>query len=120
MALALPILTMAIGAEAEELRAQKVTDPARIQRQTRDFEKSLNALGVRGQLRCAHMVEVLPNSGRDTSYGAICELKEARSSQAVMVCDDTMIGKFTVKTSGFAISDDELISFTRANCPPGG
>jgi hypothetical protein len=118
--LALPLLCMAIGAHAEELRARKVTDAAEIQRQTRDFEKSLGSLGVRAQLRCTHMVAVLPNAGRDTGYGAICEFKDAKSSRTVMLCDDIMIGKFTVKTSGFAVSDDEVVSFTKANCPPGG
>jgi hypothetical protein len=114
------MLAMAIAVKAEDFRVKKVTDSAQILRQTRDFERSLSSLGGRVPLRCTHMIELLPNAGRDISYGAICEVIDAGSSRTIMVCDDTMIGKFTAKTSGFARNDDELIQFTKANCPPGG
>jgi hypothetical protein len=119
-ALAVPILGAAISVKAETSSEEVVTDTATIKRVSRDFERSLKLVGFRGQLRCVRMIRLLPNSGRDTSYGAICEIQNTSSSRMVMACDDTMIGKFTFKTSGFAVDDQELSSFTEFNCPPGG
>ena len=99
--------------------ADSVSDPVRAQRQVRSFERSLAEMGVRGRLRCSEIIELVQDSP-DYSFGAICELASGTSRKTIMLCDDTMIGKFTVKTSGFATDRESLVAFTRANCPGGG
>ena len=70
-------------------------------------------------LRCSMLIELV-QSTLDYSYGAVCHLTIGRERRTVMVCDDTMVGKFTLKSSGFAVDRSELASFTKANCPGGG
>jgi hypothetical protein len=55
-------------------------------------------------------------SGREASYGAICTL----NNLGIMVCNDTMVGKLTVKWLGFTYTGTSLADFTQNNCPPGG
>jgi hypothetical protein len=105
-------------AESDDV-ATLVSDKVRIQRLTLDFEQSLAQLGLKARLSCTHMVEVL-GSGRGGSFGAICTLNGIQKSRQIMLCDDFMIGKLTFKASGFVLSDNEVISFTRLNCPTGG
>lgn len=86
--------------------------------QTVEFQRSLKELGINGKLTaCDLMVELIEDKGgRDQSYGAVCKL----NNRTVMICDDTMIGKLTLKLSGFAITGDDLADFTKENCPRGG
>jgi uncharacterized protein len=55
-------------------------------------------------------------TGHDESYGAFCQLPKGR---VVTLCDDTMVGKFTIGFGG-AIDGAYLLDFTKKNCPPGG
>ena len=112
------LLSSARAGEASP-KFRDVVDAREVQRHTRDFEKSLATLGILGRLRCSMVIELV-ESTPDYSYGGICDLTVGRERRTIMVCDDTMVGKFTLKVSGFAIDRGELASFTRANCPGGG
>lgn len=121
MRILLPLVasvSLASAATACASEARPVDDAPTIRRQTRDFEKSLAQLGLRGRLHCSQMIELVQDAP-DYSYGAICELASGRVRKTVMLCDDTLVGKFTIKIGGFTIERSSLIAFTRANCPGG-
>ena len=81
------------------------------------FSRSLRAEGIT-QLQCQVIIRLSATGiGRDESYGALCSTATHRK---IMICDDTMIGKLTVKYGYFAISPKDLADFTSVNCPPGG
>lgn len=113
------LLLSSVRAQEASGEFRDVVNAREVQRHTRDFEKSLGTLGVPGRLRCSMVIELV-QSTPDYSYGGICDLTAGRERRTIMVCDDTMVGKFTLKVSGFAIDRRELASFTRANCPGGG
>jgi hypothetical protein len=114
------LLVLSASAVAEPTEAGKlITDSAQVEQHTRDFERSLELLGIRWRLQCQKMIELTPES-RDRSYGAICELQNLEHPRTIMLCDDVLLGKLTIKGYGFSVSDDEVIEFTRLNCPAGG
>ena len=99
---------------------QYVADKAEFSQQEIDFRNSLRDRISARLSACPVIVRLIDKTyttGRDSSYGAFCLLTDDR---LVMICDDTMVGKLTLKFSGFAVSADELVDFTKANCPPGG
>ncbi len=87
--------------------------------QEADFLRSLDHRGIPVSA-CPLMVKYIDKSyttGRDSSYGAFCLTK---NDAIIMICDDTMIGKLTIRTSGFEVRAGTLLDFTKENCPPGG
>lgn len=90
------------------------------------YQQQLNRDGFPGYLgECRRVIrlddnappeEPKLNAGKDTSYGAICSF----NNRLVMICDDTMIGKMTLKLTGFTVNGPALASFTQMNCPAGG
>jgi uncharacterized protein len=98
--------------------ARYVVDQNERTAKTEEFQKDLKRVGINGSLTaCNLMVELIgQQGGRDQSYGAICNLNE----RLIMICDDTMIGKLTLKLYGFAITGATVVDFTANNCPSGG
>lgn len=108
--------------KTDRAAAKYVVDRHELQAEVSSLENALHRSGVAGKLsRCDIAIRLIdPNplgSGRDVGYGAICSLNE----REVMLCDDTMAGKLTLKLEGFTGSSGrDLADFTQANCPPGG
>lgn len=104
--------------KTEISEARYVTDQNERSAKTAEFEKTLNNLGIAGSLTaCDLMVEVFDSlGGRDQSYGAVCKLNE----RMVMICDDTMIGKLTLKLGDPSRTGEGVADFTQTNCPRGG
>lgn len=99
--------------------AEYVVDQQELARQEAAFASTLRRIGLPGKLgECKFVVRLLDrgDNGRDASYGAICTWNE----REIMVCDDTMVGKLTLKMYGYGVSGRTLADFTQANCPPGG
>jgi hypothetical protein len=99
--------------------AEYVVDRQEFESQASSFERDLNRSGIPGKLSSCKMIVHLVDQttpGRDASYGAICTL----NARDVMICDDTMVGKLTLKLYGFSESAQVLADFTNANCAPGG
>jgi uncharacterized protein len=106
--------------------AHYVVDGSEATRTISEFQKQLKDDGFSGDLKeCNRVIKVDPSippnepvlsSAKDPSYGAICSL----NSRVVMICDDTMIGKTTLKLTGFTGSGPALVEFTQSNCAPGG
>lgn len=109
------ISTVAVAGGGAEI----VVDAARAQRQISGFKDSLKRVGIRGRLECSQVIELIQDSP-DYSFGAFCDLAVEGASRKIMLCDDSMIGKFTVRFWGFAVDLETLEAFTRANCPGGG
>jgi uncharacterized protein len=99
--------------------AEYVVDNQELADKLSTFERDLNSTGLPVKLSgCKLVVRLLDRSGagRDQSYGAICPL----GRRDILVCNDTMVGKLTIKFSGFAETPREVAEFTKTNCPPGG
>jgi uncharacterized protein len=99
--------------------AEYVVDRQELESQASAFERDLNRVGIPGKLSsCKIMLHLVDHTrgGRDTSYGAICAL----NARDVMICDDMMVGRLTLKLYGFGESAEVLADFTNANCSPGG
>lgn len=109
-------------AAASDIKARDVTAPGEIAGRAQDFQRGLAGVGLAGPLKCSVMVEVLNGAGgADQSFGGICRLQlPNRKATMIMLCDDTMIGKLTLKIEGFGEDREELVDFTAANCPAGG
>jgi len=106
--------------------AHYVTDDVDTKRVIAEFQKQLNQEGFPGDLReCKRVIrldgigpsnEQMVSAGKDMSYGAICSFND----RLVMMCDDTMIGKMTLKLTGFTVNGPALAEFSQMNCPAGG
>ncbi|MDR2214061.1 MAG: hypothetical protein LBE21_10620 [Pseudomonadales bacterium] len=110
------------AADAVDGYPRRVSDEYSLRFQTRAFEDTYSRFtGTEASLECEMMVELSP-AARDQSFGAICELyrEGAATPIGVMLCDDTLLGKFTIRIGGFVVAEDDLIAFTEANCPAGG
>lgn len=106
-------------ADEANYRIRNLSDSAEVKRQSDVFEHSLASIGLKTELQCSMMIE-LSQGIRDRSYGAFCDLQGSMPHRTIMVCDDIMIGKLTIKSYGFSLDEGELIEFTKLNCPNGG
>ncbi|MGC1549105.1 MAG: hypothetical protein WA777_11305 [Rhodanobacter sp.] len=115
------LVSMAALAHAEDtkLSYSQVENAAAVDSQRADFNRSLKRLGFAEELGSCKLLVKLHQDVRDDSFGGICSLG-GTPARDVLVCDDTMIGKFTIKAWGFAETADEVATFTRLNCPGGG
>lgn len=87
----------------------------------KQFEDGLKNLNPSARIRaCAIAIEYTRDGIRDFSRGAVCDVFIGNTKTQLLMCDDDMVGKFTIKGGGFAIARDEVVNFTRLNCPPGG
>ena len=105
-------------ANEPNVSAHKLTDEIEIKKQTHAFERGMELIGAHVKLECSSIIEFFEN--KDHSFGAFCFIKSGNLSRSIMLCDDTMIGKLTIKAYGFTEAEDELIEFTKTNCPGGG
>lgn len=105
---------------AETLKVRDITDQQEISERASDFESDLNQLGIAAKLNCDLLIGSQGDSD-DESFGAICDMKiSGKKPTSIMLCNDTMIGKLTIKAYGFSIDKQELAAFTEANCRSGG
>ncbi|MDQ0390443.1 hypothetical protein [Labrys monachus] len=111
--------TPAIAAEG---RARDSADPSEIAERTRSFEQDLTGFGLPAGLTCSSLVEVLSDAGgQDQSFGGICAMRlRGKKPATIMLCNDTTVGRLTIKAYGFTEDKSDLVNFTAANCPAGG
>jgi len=113
------LLAPAAIAQSDGASYRLVDDPSVVEAQRVNFNQSLKRLGLPEAIHaCKLVIQLLPASG-DPSYGAICSLDGPKPSD-VLVCDDSMVGKFTLKAWGFGESAKNAAQFTQENCPSGG
>jgi hypothetical protein len=107
---------------AAEGRSRDISDPSETAERTQSFEQDLTNFGIPASLKCSSLVEVLSDAGgQDQSFGGICDMRlHGKKPTTIMLCNDTMVGKLTIKAFGFTEDKSELVDFTAANCPAGG
>ncbi|TCQ75767.1 hypothetical protein EDF68_11252 [Ochrobactrum sp. BH3] len=118
MTAGLILLTVPVAAETFTVR--DITDKQEISERAGDFEKDLKQLGIAAKLSCDLLIGTRGESN-DESFGAVCDMKiSGKEPTSIMLCNDTMIGKLTIKAFGFSMVKSELAAFTEMNCRPGG
>lgn len=105
---------------AETLKVRDITDQQEISERAGDFESDLNQLGIATKLNCDLLIGSKGESNYE-SFGAVCDMNiSGKKTTSIMLCNDTMIGKLTIKAFGFSKDKSELAAFTEMNCRPGG
>ena len=107
---------------AADPRARDISAAGEVNQRTSEFERNLTALGLSARLKCSLLVEILDDTGgRNPSFGGICDLQLTNDrSTTIMLCNDTMVGRLTVKAHGFSVDRNTLVKFAATNCPVGG
>ena len=102
---------------AQDVR-HRAMEPQEAIIQARAFEDSLVALGIPARLSCSSVIEIFADGNPEQrSFGAFCSVQIGdKAATDMMICDDAMIGTLTLKAYGFSLTEDELASFTAANC----
>jgi hypothetical protein len=97
-----------------------VTDPKHLSYIIGHFQHQLSRLNVHSNItNCDHVIEVSSSIGHDYSFGGSCAISNGGESPRVLMCDDNMVGKFTVRGSD-AHTRKEVARFIQSSCPPGG
>jgi hypothetical protein len=103
------------------VKLRDVKLPAEKARILSSLQVSLTHIGLDAKVgECSLMIDYLQDlpSGKDSSFGAVCEVTSSRDTVNIAMCDDWMIGKFTL-TPG-SMNREQLGIFIESNCPPGG
>jgi hypothetical protein len=112
---------LAFASEENTAFADISTD-SQIARINNIFEKTLQSLNPDAVVhKCQYHTRFFGYSsyGRDTSYGAVCDVTINGTNRTLFMCNDEMIGKFAIQMSG-AISKSWIRNFIEKTCPPGG
>jgi hypothetical protein len=98
-----------------------VVDKTEVGAIIQSFQNELNRLGFTGRITsCEHVINVyFPIGGHDSSYAAYCNISIGNKSLSYWMCNDRMIGKFTLGGSE-APSREGGVRFVVNNCPAGG
>jgi hypothetical protein len=98
-----------------------VVDKAQISEIIKSLQNEMNRLGFTGQIAsCDHVIDVFyPIAGHDSSYAAFCNISIGDRRSSYWMCNDRMIGKFTLGGSE-ANTREGGVRFVEKNCPPGG
>ncbi|MCF7645013.1 hypothetical protein KQ944_07970 [Bacillus subtilis] len=105
---------------AETLTIRDITNQQEISERATEFENDLQNLGIVAKLKCDLLIAAKGETNNE-SFGAICDMSvSGKEPTSIMLCNDTMIGKLTVKAYGFSKNKNEIATFTEMNCQPGG
>jgi hypothetical protein len=105
-------------------KVANVNEPKQINQIIHNFQQRLVELGSDKQVTaCDNLIyyygQVSHTSRRAVSFGGVCVLSNKGRPLHVMMCNDYMIGKFTL--GGTDRHTREGVSrFIKNNCPPGG
>ena len=97
-----------------------VTDRKQINYVVDQFGSQLRRLGSHASIiACNHVTELAEVGIKNFSFGAICTAQNGNNRLTVLMCDDSLAGKFTWAESG-SLSPEGVVQFIKRNCPPGG
>jgi MFS-type transporter involved in bile tolerance (Atg22 family) len=108
-------------ASSEDSLFRKITNPEEVKSIMSSFQQNIVRIGSNAKIiKCDNIIRYIPlrKSGRDTSYGAHCNVDIQGKVSTFFMCDDEMIGKFTLQSSG-TLSEDWIHNLIKTNCPPG-
>ena len=69
-------------------------------------------------ISCNNVAELNEEGVKDFSFGAVCTVQNGNNRLTVLMCDDSLAGKFTWGESGSQTRQD-VVRFIKSNCPPG-
>ena len=109
------------GVTPSTISITDVTDRTHISYIVSHFQHQLSRLHFDSSIiACDHVVELREASvGRDYSYGANCTVGNGSQQLSVLMCNDNLVGKFTLGESG-SRTREGIGRFIQNNCPPGG
>jgi|GEM_PF-2097545 hypothetical protein len=97
-----------------------VTDRKQINYVVDQFRGQLERLGSNaGVIACDNVTELTETGIKDSSFGAVCTVQNGDNRLNVLMCDDSLAGKFTWGESG-SLTREDVLRFIKRNCPPGG
>ncbi len=97
-----------------------VTDRKQINYVVDQFRGQLGRLGSNaGVIACNNVTELTETGIKDSSFGAVCTVQNGDNRLTVLVCGDSLAGKFTWEESG-SLTRGDVLRFIKRNCPPGG
>jgi len=98
-----------------EYPSQTLTNAADIAKRIAKFDKEMRIYGFTGKLiSCAPVVESRITKYRSL-FAASCKFGVGDRQLGFAVCDDDMVGNFTMSSSG-GTTEEELAAFAEANC----
>jgi len=96
-----------------------VTDRKQINYIVDQFRGQLGRLGSNaGVIACNNVTELTEEGIKDFSFGAVCTVQNGNNRLTVLMCDDSLAGKFTWGESG-SLTREDVVRFIKSNCPPG-
>lgn len=106
---------------APTIRISEVVDQKRIEYIISQLQQQLSLIGANsGIVRCDHVMELTEQiGGHDYSYGASCIISNGNHQRSVLLCNDNLVGKFTLGGSDSRTAEG-VGRFIKNNCPPGG
>ena len=100
-------------------RIRYVTDRKQINYVVDQFRGQLRRLGSNaGVIACKEVTELTEGGIKDFSFGAVCTVQNGNNRLTVLMCDDSLAGKFTWGESG-SLTREDVVRFIKSNCPPG-
>ncbi len=96
-----------------------VTDRKQINYVVDQFRGQLGRLDSNaGVIACNNVTELTEEGIKDFSFGAVCAVQNGNNRLTVLMCDDSLTGKFTWGESG-SLTREDVLRFIKRNCPPG-
>lgn len=81
------------------------------------FQSGLEARRLGKLLGCQRLISLSAGTaGGEISFGALCKIDDGKQSSLVEICDDQMVGNFSMKKITLPISDADIVAFTIKNC----
>jgi hypothetical protein len=97
-----------------------ITDRKQINYVVDQFRGQLQRLGSNASIiACNHVTQLTEEGVKDFSFGAVCTVQNGNNRLTVLMCDDSLAGKFTWGESG-SLTREDVVGFIKRNCPPGG
>ncbi len=97
-----------------------VTDRKQITYIVDQFRGQLRRLDSNaGVIACNNVTELTEEGIKGFSFGAACTVQNRDNRLTVIMCDDSLAGKFTWGESD-SLTREDVVRFIKRNCPPGG
>jgi hypothetical protein len=96
-----------------------VTDRKQINYVVDQFKGQLRRLDSNASvIACNNVTELTEEGTKDFSFGAVCTVQNGNNMLTVLMCDDSLAGKFAWGESG-SLTREDVLRFIKRNCPLG-
>jgi len=101
------------------IKVRYVNDRKQINYVVDRFTAELRRSGSNANLiSCGLVTELIEEGVNDISFGAVCAVQDGDNKLSVLMCGDSLAGKFAIDRSG-SLTHESVVGFIRRNCPPG-